>query len=423
MRERIRAAIAAIVMILATWSVPAMAADTSYISRLPTVDRIVADHSSGSREKNGAQQAAVCLFMMGAISTMRWPDAPAKGHLSPVERTRYDQYSHCIDSRKPASNAPRAVQDAFATDYNGYSYDAKFKALTIDRYIAAQDRPLYDKNAYAMAHQYDDIEAKLKARSDEVEITGIGPALISVAPYLLIMGALGIWGLLRFLRWAKPFRYDPRTMTLQSGNRVFSVHHDSGILVNLQRERHTVTTSDTVTRDYSGNIMHRTPGSSRTDTYTTLFIRNGRGEERATELVNLNVTASPGNLMTAIWAIRKGQRTGQVFHVRNFTLDQSWTRGSEVRKLVGIGWLTVFLLYATVSALMFALNMLNSLYMLFNIGAPSMMPMITLLGLLLYVGLLIAILMIGGRRVSRFNREVIPSLDEYTLSQARTATG
>lgn len=398
----IRAALAACAMLFATGAA-AKADDRAYAQRMPTANQVIAAYP------DVYQQYSACSAMLEALKLMIGTRYYRENQRSAVEIARDREYGRCITARVPKGTP--AERRAYSAGLNKYSNDA-FRDQVWDRFFPAQDRATLNQRLAADTARWGAQAERDKVKQADMLNSGSGIGeLLSRFWYFGLLAILGVWGIFRFLRWLKPLRYTVGDTHFYSGGHRINIYENSGVLAGVQKETHTTHTPGTETRNQYGAVIHSTAGSTSTTEYQTVYIIDETGQEHASTLVNWSPTARPGNIVSVMWSVREGKKSGSIFQFINFTLDKSWTRRAALRQMLGMGWPTGLMLFFGLSALIgIALTLIVMLLaaigenqtMLVMLGGP--LAWLSVLALLLFAWF------VRRSRIAQFEREVLPSI-------------
>lgn len=176
------------------------------------------------------------------------------------------------------------------------------------------------------------------------------------------------------------------------------LHHATGRV--LASRRHTQTTVTTEYGGYAAADMHTW---SRTDVYDSLALQLADGRQTNVEVVNFNVSAWPGQIVS-FWTAVKGRRVF-TFAVLNHTTNQQNVNDQQVFKIMlSQPMQIVFVLYVVMLVLPIAL---------FSFLGSTAWPF------LLYLGLVI-LFAVAQKRVRRgFDKKGMSTIWRHSQAEAQ----
>lgn len=123
---------------------------------------------------------------------------------------------------------------------------------------------------------------------------------------------------------------------LRAGWGRYQLHEVSGTVDGVSKER-VVTTHVSGGGTYTvGNTVHSHPITTSTSTtiYDRFFIRTRSGHQEPISLVNVDISVCGGQSMSALWAIRKGRKSGAYFLFHNRSTNRLHYMSRELKRLL-----------------------------------------------------------------------------------------
>ena len=123
--------------------------------------------------------------------------------------------------------------------------------------------------------------------------------------------------LVGFVRELRPFRLSPDDpFRLNAGYSHYTIYSATGMVLSPTKamQEHTSVHGDGRGRVYS---------SSYTTIRDQFFVRNAQGNETDIQLRNVDLAVRDGHDFSAVWAIKRGKKTGSYFLLRNHTTNRT----------------------------------------------------------------------------------------------------
>ena len=114
--------------------------------------------------------------------------------------------------------------------------------------------------------------------------------------------------------------------TIYSGQREYTIHSFTGEVVSKE--------STIENRSYlQGNNQTGYRTTNYRYQHDTFFVREDSGQEHSMHLIDSGIMVRPGNTLSALWAIKKGEDTGDYFFVYNHDTKRETILTKEVNKI------------------------------------------------------------------------------------------
>lgn len=129
--------------------------------------------------------------------------------------------------------------------------------------------------------------------------------------------------------------------TIKLGKRNVKVYHFTGKVVGASKNLETKISGGG--GGGGGGFSYKGTGStaptytnpieSTTYVHDQLFLKDREGNERALQLVDFDIACRKGHIVTAMWAIPEGKKTGSYFTIINHSTNSKFTQRSVIENI------------------------------------------------------------------------------------------
>lgn len=116
------------------------------------------------------------------------------------------------------------------------------------------------------------------------------------------------------------------------GGKEYEIHYQKGTLLSSNKHS-TTSVSGSGGQSYGNGHTSSVNISSRTTIHDDIFIKDSEGREHSFQLSDFDLAVREGNELAVIWAIKKGEETGEYVLVINNSTNKNFFSNSGIVRL------------------------------------------------------------------------------------------